>query len=106
MFSHRLFIDLQAAQSSDSGHRGLGRYAVELTSALVRSAAPIDSVGLNPMLPTPRLPDDIVTRVPVVDIDAETIDRARTRGPIAYHVMSPMQAPYDIDFVLPRAIQR
>ena len=106
MSSHRLFIDLQAAQSSDSGHRGLGRYAVELTSALIRNGALIDSIGLNPLLPTPKLPDDIMANSPIVDIDAEAIDRARANGPIAYHVMSPMQAPYDIDCVLPRAIER
>ncbi|TML19719.1 MAG: glycosyltransferase [Actinobacteria bacterium] len=106
MSSHRLFIDLQAAQSSDSGHRGLGRYAVELTGALIRNGAPIDSVGLNPLLPTPMLPAEIVDHAHIVDIDAETLDRARSKGPLAYHVMSPMQAPYDIDLVLPRAIER
>ena len=106
MAPHRLFIDLQAAQSSDSGRRGLGRYAVELTSALLRNGAPIDSIGLNPLLPRPLLPDDIVAWGEPVDINAEAIDRARAGGPVAYHVMSPMQAPYDIDLVLPRAIER
>ena len=106
MSSHRLFIDLQAAQSSDSGRRGLGRYAVELTMALIRHGAPIDSVGLNPLLPAADLPKEIVANAPIVDIDAAAIDRARTRGPVAYTVMSPMQAPYDIDCVLPRAIER
>src|SRR5688572_26619573 len=106
MSPHRLFIDLQAAQSSDSGRRGLGRYAIELTKALIRNGAPIDSVGLNPLLPAPDLPDEIVDHAPIVDIDAESIDDARTRGPVAYTVMSPMQAPYDIDCVMPRAIER
>jgi glycosyltransferase involved in cell wall biosynthesis len=102
----RLFIDLQAAQDSDSGRRGLGRYAVELTRALIRNGAMVDSVGLSPLLPRPNLPSEIERAVPLVDISAESIDAARSRGAIAYHVMSPMQAPYDMDLVLPQSIQR
>ncbi|HUP74412.1 MAG TPA: glycosyltransferase family 1 protein [Acidimicrobiales bacterium] len=106
MSSRRLFIDLQAAQSVDSAHLGLGRFAIELTRALIRNGAPIDSVGLSPLLPHPKLPDDIVAGARVVDIGAEAIDRARATGPVAYQVMSPMQAPHAIDCVLPRAIER
>ncbi|MEO5842889.1 MAG: glycosyltransferase [Acidimicrobiales bacterium] len=63
-------------------------------------------MGLNPLLPRPHLPIEIGEAVPLVDITAKSIDAARSRTPIAYHVMSPMQAPYDMDRVLPRAIQR
>ena len=56
---HRIVIDLQVAQSADSGHRGLGRYAVEMTpgslTALSRSDANVAGAGVAMRTSVPHL---------------------------------------------------
>jgi len=98
---HRIVVDLQVAQSPDSGHRGLGRYAVEMTRALVRAGAPIEAIAVNPVLPQRPLPDDLIASGLVVANTAEHLDRARLGdGPLAYHVMSPMEEPTMIEVAI------
>lgn len=58
------------------------------------------------MSPSVALPPDIAAHCRVVDISAEGLDDARSRGPVAYHVMSPMQDPYGVELVVPRLIER
>ena len=104
---HRIIVDLQVAQSPDSGHRGLGRYAVEMTRALVRAGAPIEAIAVNPVLPQRALPDDLIASGLVVANTAEHLDRARLGdGPLAYHVMSPMEEPTMIEVAMPRFTSR
>jgi glycosyltransferase involved in cell wall biosynthesis len=50
-----IYLDVQGAQSRDSGHRGIGRYVLELAAAVERSRH-ADVVGgyvVNPDLPVP-----------------------------------------------------
>ena len=104
---HRIVIDLQVAQSPDSGHRGLGRYAVEMTRAMLLAGAPIDAIAVNPILPQRALPDDLMASGLVVANTSEGFDRARLGGhAIAYHVMSPMEEPTSIEVAMPRFTAR
>ena len=104
---HRIVIDLQVAQSSDSGHRGLGRYAVEMTRALLQAGAPIDAIAFNPVLPHRQLPDDLMASGLVVANTSERFDHARRGGhAVAYHVMSPMEEPTSIEVAMPRFAER
>ena len=104
---HRIVIDLQVAQSPDSGHRGLGRYAVEMTRAMLRAGAPIDAIAVNPVLPQRVLPDDLIASGLIVANSSELFDRARVGGhSVAYHVMSPMEEPTSIEVAMPRVTAR
>jgi glycosyltransferase involved in cell wall biosynthesis len=104
---HRIIIDLQVAQSPDSGHRGLGRYAVDMTRGLLRADAPIEAIMTNGALPQRALPDDLLASGLVVNGSAEAFDRARLGvDPIAHHVMSPMEEPTNIEVALPRFTER
>ncbi|MEO8695918.1 MAG: glycosyltransferase [Acidimicrobiales bacterium] len=104
---HRIIVDLQVAQSPDSGHRGMGRYAVEMTRALLRAGAPIEAIAVNPVIAHRALPDDLRESGLVVTNTAEHLDRARLGdGPIAYHVMSPMEEPTMVEVAMPRFLSR
>ena len=50
-----IYLDVQGAQSRDSGHRGIGRYVLELAGAIERSehAAAIAGYVINPDLRVP-----------------------------------------------------
>lgn len=98
----QLAIDLQVAQSPDSGHRGLGRYSVEMTRALLNAGAPIGAITTNPALPSRALPDDIVASGLVRPNTLETFRELRRRAPLAYHVMSPMEEPNFVEVAMPR----
>ena len=62
--------------------------------ALLASGAPIEAIAVNPVIAQRALPDDLRESGLVVTNTAEHLDRARLGdGPIAYHVMSPMEEP-------------
>ena len=52
-----IYLDVQGAQSRDSGHRGIGRYVLELAGAIERSehAGEIAGYVTNPDLPVPAV---------------------------------------------------
>ena len=47
-------FDIQGIQSPAHGERGIARYSIELTRALLRRGAPIDAITLNPILANQR----------------------------------------------------
>lgn len=102
----RLFVDLQAAQSKDSGHRGLGRYGLEFTRALLKNGAPLAGIGLSPDARQPDLGEDVRRSGLITQINAATLDRLRAASPLAYQILSPMEGPYDIEMILPRCLER
>lgn len=105
----RLLVDLQASQSIAHGERGIARYSIELTRALLRHGAagsplPIDAITLNPNLPNPRrLPVDLATSPLLLFATARTMADAHRRGPFAYVVMSPIELDLPAPLVLSRA---
>lgn len=92
MLHHRIYIDLQAAQSVAHAERGIARYSIELTRALLRAGAPVAAIGLSPHLPSPRgLPDDVASSPLLTQRTAASITRASGANPLAYQVMSPIE---------------
>jgi hypothetical protein len=80
--------------SSDAAHaeRGIARYSIELTRALLRLGAPVGAIVLNPFLGEPRgLPDDIVDSPLLTRRTARTFDADPDGVPVAYHLMSPIE---------------
>ncbi|HEX7096468.1 MAG TPA: glycosyltransferase [Acidimicrobiales bacterium] len=89
---HRIYVDLQAAQSTAHAERGIARYSVGLTLALLRLGAPVDTIALSPHLPAARgLPDELASSPLLRTRSAQTLADAAERGPVAYHVMSPIE---------------
>ena len=100
----RIVVDLQAAQSIAHGERGIARYSIELTRALLRRGAPVDAITLNPNLPNPRrLPSDLATSPLLGFATARTFADQQRRGPFAYHVMSPIELDLPAPLVFSRA---
>jgi glycosyltransferase involved in cell wall biosynthesis len=89
---HRIYVDLQAAQSTAHAERGIARYSIELTRAMLRHGAPIDAVALHPHLPNPRrLPIDLAASPLLTWRTAASLARVAARGPIAYQLSSPIE---------------
>ena len=79
-----LFVDLQAVQRPESGERGIGRYSVELTRALL-AGGPVAGVGLNPLLPRPEpLPGDLHLDPRLVWTTAREVRRVTGGKPFAH----------------------
>jgi glycosyltransferase involved in cell wall biosynthesis len=90
--AHRIYVDLQAAQSAAHAERGIARYSIELTRSMLRLGAPIDAIALSPHLPNPRrLPADLATSALLTWRSASSIERVARGGPLAYQVMSPIE---------------
>jgi glycosyltransferase involved in cell wall biosynthesis len=95
-------IDLQAAQSAAHGERGIARYSIELTTALVRRRAPISAVMLNPDLPNPRrLPAELLPHLTFAT--AREAGRQQRASPFAYQIMSPIELEAPATRALSRA---
>ena len=100
----RIVVDLQAAQSIAHGERGIARYSIELTRALIRRGAPIAAVTLNPNLPNPRrLPADLAFAPELGFATARSFADAHAGGPFAYQLMSPIELDHPVPLVLSRA---
>lgn len=98
----RLVVDLQAAQSAAHAERGIARYSIELTRALLARGAPVGAVTLNPNLPMPRrLPADL--RPWLTFATARTFADQQAAGRFAYHLMSPIELEPAAPLVLSRA---
>lgn len=106
---HGIYVDLQAAQSLANAERGIARYSVELTLAMLRNGAPIEAVALSPILPNPtRLPGDLATSPLLQWNTAHALDEVRSRAdrPLAYQVMSPMESQMSVRLTLPLSAMR
>ncbi len=100
----RIVVDLQAAQSIAHSERGIARYSIELTRALLRRGAPVDAITLNPNLPNPRrLPSDLATSPLLEFATARAFADRQRRGPFAYHLMSPIELDLPAPLVISRA---
>ena len=99
---HRLVIDVQTTQSLRFSERGIPRYTADYAHALLRTHAPVAGLMLNPLLPHPkRLPAD-VARAPELRWNTAQAFRAlQAGGPVAYHVMSPLESPRPVQATLP-----
>jgi glycosyltransferase involved in cell wall biosynthesis len=100
----RIIVDLQASQSAAHAERGIARYSLELTRALLRRGAPIHALAVNPNLPPPRgLPPDLAASPLLTDRSARTFAAAAELGRVAYHVMSPIELELPAPLVLSRS---
>ncbi len=100
---HRLVIDIQTTQSVRFSERGIPRYTADYSRALLQAGAPVAALMLNPVLPHPkRLPAE-VGRAPEVRWNTSEVFRslAAREGPLAYHVMSPLESPRPVQATLP-----
>jgi glycosyltransferase involved in cell wall biosynthesis len=100
----RILVDLQASQSAAHAERGIARYSIELTRALLRRGAPVEGILLNPNLPTPRrLPPELAFSPLLGFTTARTFAEAAALGPAAFHIMSPIELDDPAPLVLSRA---
>jgi glycosyltransferase involved in cell wall biosynthesis len=99
---HRLVLDVQTTQSLRFSERGIPRYTADYSRALLHAGAPVAGLLLNPLLPHPkRLPTD-VARAPQLRWNTAQAFRALlAEGPLAYHVMSPLESPRPVQATLP-----
>jgi glycosyltransferase involved in cell wall biosynthesis len=87
-----LVLDLVGTQSLDYGDRGVARYVEELAKALLDIPALVRGLLLNPTLPFPGLLHHDLLRSPLLGWNtAPTLRRILVDGPVAYHVMSPLE---------------
>ena len=100
----RIVVDLQASQSAAHAERGIARYSIELTRALLRRGAPVERILLNPNLPTPRrLPPELALSSRLGFATARTFAETAAGGPVAYHVLSPIELDQPAPMLLSRA---
>ena len=99
---HRLVLDIQTLQNPFFGERGIPRYTSELTRAVMKAGAPVAALVMNPNLPYPRrLHPDLASSEKLTWNSARAFRRIADDGPVAYHVMSPFEAPRPVQAVLP-----
>src|SRR5688500_536307 len=99
-----IYLDIQTVQSRFASERGIPRYAVELTRALLKRGAPIEGIGLNPHLEFPNLPVEIAEAPQLTWNTAASFRRAQERGPMLFHMLSPFEMPPIEASSIPRAI--
>ncbi|HEX8769917.1 MAG TPA: glycosyltransferase family 1 protein [Acidimicrobiales bacterium] len=98
-----LVVDIQTVQSVRFGERGIPRYAGDYSRALLRAGAPVVGLAMNPTLPVPRgLHPELADSAQLCWNTAREIGRLRERGPLAYHVMSTLEANRPVQGTLPR----
>jgi len=99
---YQLLIDVQTIQSPQFAERGIPRYTTELCRALLAAGAPIGGLALNPTLPFPtRLHAELAEAPQLCWNTARTFRRLRDEGPVAYHVMSPLEGPRPVQSAFP-----
>ena len=99
---HRLVLDIQTLQNPFFGERGIPRYTAELSRAVLQAGAPVAALVMNPNLPYPRrLHPDLAASRKLCWNSARAFRRIAEDGPVAYHVMSPFEAPRPAQAVLP-----
>ncbi|MBX5491943.1 MAG: glycosyltransferase [Chloroflexi bacterium] len=90
--AYGLVLDLQASQTEGSAERGLGRYVIELTRALLAYPGLVRAIALNPTLSFPgHLPGELLASGLLTWNTATAFRHAQRQGPVAYCVMSPFE---------------
>jgi glycosyltransferase involved in cell wall biosynthesis len=104
---HGLALDLQAVQSTEFGDRGIARYAAEQARALLRIPGFVRGLYLNPLLPFPsRLHGDLLSSPMLGWSSVSALNKAQRQGPLAYHVMSPLELHVRIQWMLPEFVHQ
>jgi glycosyltransferase involved in cell wall biosynthesis len=99
-----LVVDLQTAQGGFFGDRGIRRYAMALTLALLRRDA-IAAVLFNPNRPTVEpIPSELRDAVQVEWSTTPTLRRVDTGGASAYLMTSPFERVRPASSVLPQYV--
>jgi glycosyltransferase involved in cell wall biosynthesis len=99
---HRLVLDIQTLQNPFFGERGIPRYTAELSRAVLAAGAPVAALVLNPNMAYPqRLHPELAASGKLRWNSARTFRQVAGEGPVAYHVMSPFEAPRPVQAVLP-----
>ena len=102
VLGHRLVIDIQTTQSVRFSERGIPRYTGDYSRALLAAGAPVAGLMLNPTLPYPRRLHADVAGSPAVRWNtAEAFRALSEQGPVAYHVMSPLESQRPVQATLP-----
>lgn len=94
-------IDLQAAQNPSHHGRGIARYSIELTSAMLDTGMPIEAIALSPHHPVATLPPRLADSPQLVSRSSPLFGALAARGPFAYHLMSPMELDLSPSRTLP-----
>jgi len=95
------WIDLQAIQTPSHG-RGIGRYSLELTYALLDIGASIAGIGLNPSIPRPpRIPDKLRLSNRLTWTTAAKVAEAVKSEPFVHVTMSPMESVQPSEAIFP-----
>jgi glycosyltransferase involved in cell wall biosynthesis len=83
-----IYLDVQGAQSRDSGHRGIGRYVLELAGAIERSdhAAAVAGYVTNPDLPVPAALAAVIPAGRLISSAAATFEPGDV-----FHLTSPFE---------------
>jgi glycosyltransferase involved in cell wall biosynthesis len=100
----RVVLDVQALQSAAHATRGIGRYVVGSTSALLDAGVPIEALLCNASLaPVSDAAGDGLAGSPLLSWNtADRVRRAAGAGPLVYHVCSPFETEGPLDGVVPR----
>lgn len=102
MLGHRLVVDIQTTQNVRYSERGIPRYASEFARALLRAGAPVAGLALNPSLSLPRRLHPEVRHSPKLCWNtARTFRRLCAEGPVAYHILSTLEAARPVQSTLP-----
>jgi glycosyltransferase involved in cell wall biosynthesis len=91
-------LDVQALQNPEFRDRGIGRYVLEHTRALLGRRGRVGAVLMNPLRPAPHLPPDLATAPELQWRSVEPLDDARS--PV-YHLMSPFEMGSPVESLLP-----
>jgi glycosyltransferase involved in cell wall biosynthesis len=100
----RLVVDLQTAQGGFFGDRGIRRYAMALTRALLRRDA-VSAVLFNPNRQTvEQIPGDLLDDAGVAWSSTRTLRRLDAEGASVYLVTSPFERVRPTASVVPRYV--
>ncbi len=100
----QVVLDLAALQGEHVPERGIARYVLETTRALLRRGAPVTLLGLSPMRGVPdHIPADLLDSGLVEWTTQRAIERRRLQGPTVHHVFSPFELVVPFDALYPPA---
>lgn len=86
-----VLVDLQAAQNPSHRGRGIARYSVECTGALIDAGIPVAGIALSPYHPAVKLPIELTSRATVVTRSATALRAVVGDQPFSYFLTSAME---------------
>lgn len=86
-----IYVDLQAAQTPSHAGRGIARYTVELTLAMIHAHLPVSAIALSRYHPPVQLPEALADSPLLVTHSAHTVRDLAAQGSFTYQLMSPME---------------